>query len=493
MTTTDGSLVLIGPTDEACAEHAERARLAVNGAPPQAVVGGLIAPAFTPLTDLLQPEPHTVIAIRTDLGLVSTHELTCCAPAAAPPDTTIEPNALRSANDLATLGTLRSFVDHRYGPVSGLFRTGHLPLATVTAELDHHLAGYGRTSTFDQAERVAIFEAIERRNGLRPRRAGVEASCTELGDRALDPRRLGLCDFEQRYTPDLRFRWTEAWSYSAGKPVLIPEQVAYYGAETLPEQRFLYETSNGCGLGNSLTEAVLHGLFEVAERDAFLLAWYSGSPLKRIKIPDDPLLHHLTDRLEERGYELLFLDATTDLGIPAVISLARTDDDLPRAFFAAGASPDPLQALRSAAVEVAVDVESFADRVRAHPADHSEDRLRRLLDDPALVRTMNDHVAVNTLPEAAARHAFLVGDETTELADERDHTSLEELLDRYAGELEIIAVDQTDPVTANRLGLYSAKVLVPGTLPMTFGHLQRRTHGLPRLAELRNPHPHPFP
>ncbi|HEX7302641.1 YcaO-like family protein [Lentzea sp.] len=494
MTRTDGSLVLVGPAGETCAKHAEETRLAVSGAPPQAVVGGLIPPFFTPLTDLLQPREHTVVALRTDLAMVSTHRLGCCPEPAPPADTTIEPNALRSANALTTVDNLKTLVDFRHGPITGLFRTGHLPLATVTAELDHHTAGHGRTTTFEEAERVAIFEAVERLNGLRPRaHSTTEASYDELGDRALDPRRLGLCDFGNRYTPDLRLRWVEAWSYTDRKPVLVPEQVAYYGANTPPEQRFVYETSNGCGLGNSLTEAVLHGLFEVAERDAFLMAWYGRTPLKKLRLPDDPLLHHLSDRLEARGYELLFLDATTDLGVPAVLTLARTAEDLPRAFFAAGASPDPLQAMRSAAVEVAVDVESFADRVRANPDDYAEERLRRLLDDPALVRTMDDHVAVNTLPEAVERHGFLVGDETTELPDERNHMSLEELLDRYAHRFEVIAVDQTDPVTASRFGLHSAKVLVPGALPMTFGHLHRRTHGLPRLAELRNPHPHPFP
>ncbi|MFD5829426.1 YcaO-like family protein [Lentzea sp. NPDC060358] len=494
MTRADGGLVLVGPASEECAEHSERARLAVNGAPAHAVVGGLVAPAFRPLVDLLHPQADSVIALRTDLGVVSTHQLTCCPVDTPAPPTAIEPNALRSANDLTTVDRLRTLVDFRYGPIPALFRAGHLPLATVTAELDHHTAGHGRTTTFDEAERVAIFEAVERLNGLRPRHgAAVEASFAELGDRALDPARLGLCDFGDRYTPDLRLRWVRGWSHTAREPVLVPEQIAYYGAQTPPEQRFVYETSNGCGLGNSLTEAVLHGLFEVAERDAFLLAWYGRTPLARLEVPDDPLLHHLTDRLEERGYELLFLDATTDLGVPAVLTLARTGDDLPRAFFAAGASPDPVRAMRSAAVEVAVDVESFADRVRARPGDYAGERLRRLLDDPALVRTMDDHVAVNTLPEAAHRHDFLVGDTTTALADERDHTSLEELLERYAARLEVIAVDQTDPVTASRFGLHCAKVLVPGALPMTFGHLQRRTRGLPRLAELRNPHPHPFP
>ena len=43
------------------------------------------------------------------------------------------------------------------------------------------------------------------------------------------------------------------------------------------------------------------------------------------------------------------------------------------------------------------------------------------------------------------------------------------------GSLELIAVDQSDPHTANTLGLHSAKVIVPGTLPMTFGSAAQAT------------------
>lgn len=490
----DGGLVLIGPTSGVCTKCAEHARLA---AVPATRLRGLVAPAFQPLVKALAELEHkdTVVAIRTDLAVVSTHRVRshCEQHYAKPVETSVpvRKNELRTANELTTVDNLRAAtVDFRHGPVTALYRTGHLPLATVTAELTHHVAGHGRTATFEQAERVALFEAIERYNGMRPRKHEpvLEASFAELGpERALDPERLGLNDFDQRYTPDLTFRWVEAWSYRQNRAIAVPEQVAYWDAPTPPGQRFLYETSNGCGLGNSLTEAVLHGLFEVAERDAFLMAWYARTPLTRIQLPPDPLLPHYADRLAELGYELLFLDATNDIGIPAVLTLARTDNpNLPAAFFAAGASPDPIQAMRSAAAEVAVDVEAFADRTGEH--------LRELFNDPAKVRTMDDHVAVNTLPEAAERYAFLVSDEDPKpLEDKRDHTDLRQLLDTYAERLEVIAVDQSDPHTVEKLGLYSAKVIVPGTLPMTFGHQLRRTHGIPRLKQLLNPHPHPFP
>ncbi|MET8764687.1 YcaO-like family protein [Lentzea sp. NPDC004782] len=490
----DGGLTLIGPTSGVCTRCAEQARLEATGIQ-EVRLGGLIAPAFAPLVDALREQDHedTVVAIRTDLAVVSTHRVTSrCHRHYTPPEETSVPvsrNELRSVNERTTVDKLREVVvDFRHGPVTALHRSGHLPLPTVTAQLTGHAAGHGRTATFEDAERVALFEAVERYNGMRPRKhhPAIEASFAELGpERALDPVRLGLCDDDQRYTPDLRMRWVEAWSYSRNTTILVPEQLAYWDAPTPPEQRFLYETSNGCGLGNSLTEAVLHGLFEVAERDAFLMAWYAKTPLTRIRLPEDALLQHCTDRLEELGYELLFLDATNDLGIPAVLTLARTENPaLPQAFFAAGASPDPVAAMRSAAVEVVVDVESF----------RGGERLRELLDDPDKVRSMNDHVAVNTLPEAAERFAFLVRDgEPKTLEDQRNHTDLRQLLTAYADRLEVIAVDQSDPHTAKELGLHSAKVIVPGTLPMTFGHRLRRTQGLPRLGEVLNPHPHPFP
>ncbi|WP_394618154.1 YcaO-like family protein [Lentzea sp. JNUCC 0626] len=493
----DGALTLVGPTEDVCTGCAENARLAQ--APKQTLtLKGITAPAFAPLVAALENhQSGTVTAIRSDLGLVSTHRIkpgTCCEPVQNSAENTKTPNGeLRTPNGKTTAEALKeALVDFRHGPVTALFRTGHLPLATVTAELDAHTVGYGRTTSFEEAERTAIFELIERLNGMRPRKpAAVDASFAELGPtRAVDPATLGLDDENDTYHPNLKMRWVEGWSYTRSRKVLVPEQIAYWG---VPGERFVHETSNGCGLGNSLTEAVLHGLFEVAERDAFLMAWYGKTPLRRIKATD-PLLHHLEDRLEELGYELLFLDATNDLKIPAVMTLARAKrPGLPQAFFAAGASPDPVKAMRSAAVEVAVDVEAFADRARAKPEDYASERLKALLENPKLVRSMDDHVAVNTLEEAKERYSFLVNDEPPQhLHNRRTHTDLKHLLAHHveAMGLEVIAVDQSDPHTVNTLGLHAAKVVVPGALPMTFGH--RRTKGLARLVP-RQTHPHPFP
>ncbi|MBP2324118.1 ribosomal protein S12 methylthiotransferase accessory factor [Kibdelosporangium banguiense] len=525
----DGGLALLGPTPgDVCVDCAESARRATLGPlVPQSdlTISGFPTPALKPFLELLATEVQahadqyrrSVVAVRTDLGVVSHHPVRprpggcpVCGP--IPDDhpqepvltAPVEPGQLRGANSRS--GNLRAeLFDLKHGPVSGVFRTGHLPLAVASAELVGASveAGYGRTVNFEEAEQVALYEAVERYNGMRPRRTRtvLEASFTELGpDRALDPTRLGEYDAENHltpYSPDLRIRWVHGWSYTHGKSVAVPEEVAYWAVGS----RFIAETSNGCGLGNSLTEAVLHGLFEVAERDAFLMAWYGRTPLPRL--PAHGTVLHLVDRLESIGYELTFFNATNDIGIPTVIGVARYQGsvpDTPQIFYAAGAHPDPRRAMFSAAVEVAVDVESIVDREAAEPQTYHRDRLRRLLAEPNLIRTMAEHVAVNALPEAADRHDFLLGQPEVEppSADLPVFDNLKTLLDHYVDrlrtlDLEVIAVDQSDPVIAERLGLFSAKVIVPGTLPMTFGHIYRRTRGLSRLRANGPRLPHPFP
>ncbi|MGW4111072.1 TOMM precursor leader peptide-binding protein [Actinosynnema sp. NPDC004786] len=530
----DGALVLIGPVSGGvCVACAEDARLAaLGGSVPRGDaamrLGGLASVTLRPLLALLvdrvlaDPDAHRdrVLALRTDLATVGEHRVRprpggCPACGPLPEDSAeaatvvrepvpVVAGTLRGANPRTAGDALRrELFDLRHGPVGGMHRIGDLTVAAVSAELGGGQAGFGRTADYADAERVALYEAVERHAGLAPRRVTtvLEASYAELGDRALDPTRLGLPDHESPhvvpYRPDVRTRWVHGWSYTRGRPVAVPEHVAYWGPATGP--RFVDETSNGCGAGNSLTEAVLYGLFEVAERDAFLTAWYGRRPLPRLRVRDE-VATHLADRLDQLGYRLELYDATNDLGVPAVLSLARaTRPGLPQAFFAAGAGLDPDAAMRSATAEVVMDVEAGAKRYRTDPGDFDPDRLRALLRDPRRIRTMDDHVNVNGLPEAAPRYDFLrPGPEDDLAVPDVPRDDLDALLEHYVRawerlDLEVIAVDQSDPVVRERLGLHSAKVIVPGTVPMTFGEANRRTQGLPRLRLAGPPLPHPFP
>ncbi|WP_260867663.1 TOMM precursor leader peptide-binding protein [Streptomyces sp. SAJ15] len=499
----------------------------------------------------------TVYVVHQVRGTWSTHQVRpvggCAVCRPLPPDSadTVaplpsgprplpDPAVLRGANPRTSARELRTVLyDERFGPVRGLFRSEDsafcLTTALVTDGRPLDDGGYGRSGDFAGSERVALFEAVERYAGMRPtgRRTVLRASFAALGPRrAVDPERLGLPDPAHHghpasravpYTPDLELDWVHGWSLTRGRAVAVPEHVAYWDVPGTGRPRVVYESSNGCGLGNSPEEAALYGLFEVAERDAFLMAWYAGTPLPRVAPPrEDREVTLLADRAALAGYRLILLDATNDFGIPAVVAVCRyegTHPDAPRMFLAAGAHHDPRAAIRSAVAEVVTNVLESAHRSFAEGRPRDPDRLRPMLERPELVVTLDDHVGVNTLPEAASRLEFLFADTPCrDVADAWPHAPqpvtdlsvlLEATVERLAATgLEVIAVDQSTRELRARIGLHCVKVIVPGSLPMTFGHVNHRTRGLPRLLDVPyrlgrtdrplrpadlTVHPHPFP
>ncbi|MFD7581761.1 TOMM precursor leader peptide-binding protein [Kitasatospora sp. NPDC059817] len=580
----DGALTVVGPVLEpgasACLSCTEYQRLATAGGrvpwhSPALALAGTGTPAFTEAVaalaadlaaDRAESGPHaTVHLVHGDRATWSTHlvrpvggcpvcrPLPADSPAAArlplTPRPLPDPAVLRGANDLTGTGPrandrLRAeLYDERFGPVRRLFRTEDSAFALTTAWVtDGRLlddGGYGRAVDFRSSERVALFESVERFAGMRPlgRRTVLRGSygdlARDLGPEAvLDPVRLGLPDPAHHghpnratvpYTPDLVLDWVHGWSLTHARPLAVPEHVAYWELPDRDRPRVVYESSNGCGLGNSPQEAALYGLFEVAERDAFLMAWYARTPLPGVAVPvEDPAVADLADRARLLGYRLTLLDATNDLGVPAVIALCRyrgSHPDAPRTFLAAGAHHDPRAAIRSAVAEVVTNVQEAAHRPATPGGPRDPNRLRPMLERPELVVGLEDHVGLNTLPEAQPRLDFLFAGPPPVPWPERwpgapePVTDLTLLLERTVARLaeeglDVVVVTQDEPGVRERLGLHCAKVVIPGTLPMTFGHVNRRTRGLPRLLAVphrlgRSPrplhhddlalHPHPFP
>lgn len=572
----DGALTVVGPVlrpgAEGCLSCTEYRRLATTGGRvpwhspglrlagrPSPALADAVAALAAELLELPLPAPGAGAAVRVVRhGRVgwsghSFRPLGGCAVCLPLPGDSAEaarprwtggplpdPAVLRGPNARTDTAGLRAeLYDERFGPVRRVVRTEDSAHCLTSAYVTHGRelpdGGYGRSGDFDDSERVALFEGVERLTGMSPlgRRTVLRSPYAELGpERALDPERLGLPDPAHHghpasptvpYTPELELDWVHGWSLTRARPVAVPEHVAYWDPSP-GRPRVVYECSSGCGLGNSPEEAALYGLFEVAERDAFLMAWYARTPLRRVALPqDDPEVLHLADRAELAGYGLALLDATNDFGVPAVIAVARHGDPrsaAPQVFVAAGAHHDPRAAIRSAVVEAVTNVFNAAQRLRAEPATCDPRRLRPMLERPELVVTLADHTALYGLPEARPRLDFLYeGDDrpapwrevwpgapepVADLAG-----LLEATVRRLAGEgLEVVVVGQDEAGVRERLGLYAAKAVVPGALPMTFGHVNRRTRGLPRLLEvprrlgraaapLRHAelpfHPHPFP
>lgn len=372
----------------------------------------------------------------------------------------------------------------------------------------------GLTMSFARSKAVAIIETTERYAGLRPRarRTAVGGTLGELAADAVDPRSLTLYGPEQTSRPrfpcvafhdDLRCSWVWAYSFARQRPLLVPEQSAYYDAPYYPRQSlFVIDSSSGCATGGSLEEAIFYGLLEVLERDAVLRTWYSRRTPYRIDIGSitSISLQLMIDRLRDvTGYGLEVFDVTQEHGIPSLWVLAvNPSADHHKTISTSKAHPDPDIALSGALGELLGTVLYH----RKQSLDRRGELLKMAADSERVIDRF-DHCLVGGLPETFDRLDFLfrtpaatpfpsIHDRWRELSGDVAAAARALIGDVTARGFDVIVVDQTAP-EQRPFGLHTVKVLVPGLLPMSYCHFLRRTTGSPRLegSEI-NPFPHPF-
>ncbi len=549
-----GAEVLIGPavwsTVEAeptagCAGCAQ-ARNSVVGTAPPAFGLGAILDAYLLAVSANPLGLGDLVSVNAD-GSVRRHHIrpvedcpvcgTTGAPDTTPAVTTL---ARRPASQpLPTRGTppfgldptrmRRALVGPRYGPVTRVRRKGRAPFAmTEVRLLGGQYPGYGRGRTFRSADAVAILEAYERYANV-PRKVAVirQTSRRALGDRAIEPAALGHYTPEQLaarsslvqpYHEDVPMDWVWGRRLRDGVPLLVPAEIGFYryAYDGAPSKACFDESSSGSALGGSYEEATLHSLIELTERDAFLQSWHCAVPLPRIDPATvaDRESRMLLDLIDGRGYDLHLLVATADIPIPVVWALAvHREYRFPATFSSAGASPDPVEAVRSALWELGqlVGAGTELDEPTAEALDVD---LWRILQ-------IEDHVMFNALPRHLARVQLVLGGPVVSLVDafqgwpeafiaaaDGDVTgALEYVRDLFAdaGLDTIVVVDQSSAAHRD-IGLAAVKAVVPGIVPMCFGHQHQRLAGLRRLfdamavargvpvAEADIPFdPHPFP
>ena len=439
------------------------------------------------------------------------------------------PEAYRSrpADDLAG-ALVRNYLDERTGLLNAEIADIRSPFAHVVLNLPAFYGNEpvsGRSDSYARSRTTGILEGLERYCGMMPRgkRTVVRDSYRNLSDCALDPVLTGTYAPEQYAQPDFPMkpfdperpiRWVWGYSFARERPILVPKSLAYYtlGAE----DGFVEEGSSGCALGASLEEAVLHGILEAAERDAVLLAWYARLPLPELDpgSAGDTELTLMIERLRAaEGFDVRLFNAATDNGIPAIWAAARNLGGTgPRLVCASGAHLEPARAAKSAVYELSGFIAYLGAQL-----EENKEACARMLDDASLVERMEDHALLYGLPEAEERLRFLLGSDRPLVAfgeafpPRQARTDLTEDLRELIGRflelgLDVIVVDQTAPEIAQS-GLYCVKVLIPGLLPMSFGHGRVRLTGLGRVRTLPmklgycdaplapdqlNPYPHPF-
>ena len=190
----------------------------------------------------------------------------------------------------------------------------------------------GKGVTREQALASAVMESLERYSAeMRDTDEVVYGTYDQACDvmMTVDPKDLILpIPVLDRYMNET-IAWTQGWEMFRGCPVWVPACAVYYPYYPDGDYQLFRFHTNGIASGNTIEEAILHGLFEDIERDAWSIAEYRDMTNADIVLEDpDSVPAQLIAKFADRGIEIHLKDLTSDIGIPTVGAAA--DDTVTR-------------------------------------------------------------------------------------------------------------------------------------------------------------------
>lgn len=171
----------------------------------------------------------------------------------------------------------------------------------------------------------AAMEALERAVAGEPITTTTVSSAQDLrrqGDCA-EPLDCLIATGERVVSEDEELTWSLATELLHDQPIHVPQDAALL--DRTRQNRF-WMSSDGLASGNTLEEAIFHGILERIERDAHVL-WQIGSDDKRDASCVDPksfgdsALSGLIEKIEAAGLILKLFDITSDIGVPCYTAL----------------------------------------------------------------------------------------------------------------------------------------------------------------------------
>jgi len=351
--------------------------------------------------------------------------------------------------------------------------------------------------------RGAAAEGLERYSAMRYRRSELRrCALDELREDAIDPDQFFFYEAERYgeasfpYAPFRRtqpLEWLRGSWVDSGKPVWVPALCAYLGYDAPLTELFGQVTSNGLAAGRDFEDAALRALFELVERDAFMLTWLARLPARRLDVGRslDPAAREVVRQLEEQGASVRLYLLDVGHAIPAVACVLYGDGRRwPGAAVALGCHLSPRAAVLRAILEqgqtsqyMRVLLEEGKERIPATPDE---------------VLTPVDHALYYFPRERAGAFEFLRRDESTAIQvddlEEPADISLAACASRLSKVgLRPAVVDVTSPdLMAGPFRVVRA--LGPWFQPVDFGHRLQRfaSPRLRRLIATPNPDPHPL-
>ena len=159
----------------------------------------------------------------------------------------------------------------------------------------------------------------------------------------------------RQFNEDSIFYWGKAKRWSTGETVYLPAQFLYWNYTRGEGEPSLCEgNTNGAGGFSTQEGAILAGLYELIQRDSFLIYWLNRLTPRLIDphtIPNEDF-KNLLEESERYGFKIYCLNITTDIKVPSFAVIISDSSGIgPRFCLGAGCQADPLKALYRALQE----------------------------------------------------------------------------------------------------------------------------------------------
>lgn len=194
-----------------------------------------------------------------------------------------------------------------------------------------------------------------------------------------------------KFDEKTRIAWSEGVNLRTGQRALLPSQMIYMsswvGLEPEPAN-ITYGTSNGLAAHLSAAQACLSGLFEIVERDAFVLTWYSQLSMPILPVDFSPRVERFwLKHVAPTGLTAFLVNLSSINQCPTVMAIV-LNEATPVAEFAIGAAS--AATIESAAMKATV--ESFQTRAWVKAEQRADNTLAPDCDWMNEIRSFDDHV-----------------------------------------------------------------------------------------------------
>lgn len=321
-------------------------------------------------------------------------------------------------------------------------------------------------------------------------------------------------------TLDSKMNWIQGYSVIDKALVLVPACMIYipypHPGNTnflhllnTDEDRYASAVSTGTSCASSIKEAVLKGIYEVIERDAFVITWLNKLPVPLMNISSGKTISKIFSKIfAPSKLKFYIFDISTDISIPVMCAfiIDELNEDL-AVSVGASANLNPEKAALKALIEAAqgrIYLKSTKSKIK-----------KRYSEDYRNVNTFDDHVMLFSKRESIKNLDFLTNNSSTknfsefnEITEDNDvESSLQICKDKIKSSgMDIIATDLTT-IDVREFGLYVCKILIPGMQELNGDHnyirfggnrlykvpIRKGYHSHALSEDQMNKIPHPFP